>query len=163
MVSVVRIWGQSLQRPHFSVVLCDFFNADLLSTTKFLIHLGRLYATIGFDGNIPDVLVSFCKIGKCFFRIEGTAAKTGCHSHTNIICWSFFASSFVLSWSSEDRSILDTILHHPAQEFDIISPFDEERTESITVGMIVLYIRTNSANPDELTLRYVVGNMFRMT
>ena len=65
----------------------------------------------------------------------------------------------------EKRSSIDFgyVLHHPAQEFDIISPFDEERAESITVGMIVLYIRTNSANPDELTLRYVVGNMFRMT
>ena len=108
MVSVVRICGQSLQCPHFSVVLCDFLDADLLFTTKFLMHLGRLYATIGFDGNIPDVLVSFCKIGKCFFRIDGTAAKTGCHSHTNIICGSFFASSFFLSWSSDVRSILDT-------------------------------------------------------
>ena len=159
MVSVVRICGQSLQCPHFSVVLCDFLNADLLSTTKFLIHLGRLYATIGFDGNIPDVLVSFCKIGKCFFRIDGTAAKTGCHSHTHL--WVLLC--IILRFVLEQQSSVNFGLHPPAQEFYIISPFDEERAESIAVGMIVLYIRTNSANPDELTVRYVVGNMFRMT
>ena len=35
----------------------------------------------------------------------------------------------------EKRSSIDFgyVLHHPAQEFDIIYPFDEERSESITI------------------------------
>jgi len=83
---LLMIFLHSLHLPQGMVLLLQDTFSFLMSmqTTKFLMFLALRKATLGGDWKIVLSFTSFCKTGKCFFKMAGSCLKTGCQSVTKM-------------------------------------------------------------------------------